>query len=96
MTERSEADWNELAAEGQRNLRQVARSKGLIDYKDFNRELAESTGLPTFELATERGRADISQLLVRIHVGDYRRMSFGWDVAANLPPMLVAFGRHIL
>jgi hypothetical protein len=67
MAERSEADWNELAAEGRRILQGVARQEGLIDYGDFNKELGEATGLPTFDLSSERGRADISQLLVRIH-----------------------------
>jgi hypothetical protein len=71
VVERSEADWNELATEGRRILQRVARREGLIDYKDFNRELAESTGLPTFDLATERGRGDISHLLVRIHERDW-------------------------
>lgn len=60
MVERSEADWDELAGEGRRILQRVARQEGLIDYKDFNRELAESTGLPTFDLATERGAAGTS------------------------------------
>lgn len=71
MVERSEADWNELAVEGRRILQQVARKEGLIDYQDFNTELAKATGLPTFDLGTERGRADISQLLVRIHERDW-------------------------
>jgi hypothetical protein len=71
MADRSEADWNELANEGRRILQQVAREQGLIDYKDFNRELAKSTGLPTFDLGTERGRADISALLVRIAERDW-------------------------
>lgn len=49
------------------SARRAASRESLIDYKDFNRELAESTGLPTFSLATGPGRADISQLLVRVH-----------------------------
>lgn len=71
MVDRSETDWNELADEGRRILLRVARREGLIDYKDLNRELAESTGLPVFDLASERGRADISRLLVRIHERDW-------------------------
>lgn len=71
MAERSEAFWNELAAEGMRILQGVARRAGLIDYQDFNRELAGATGLPAFVLGTERGRADISHLLVRISERDW-------------------------
>jgi hypothetical protein len=43
MAKRSEADWNELTAEGRRILQRVAPDAGLIDYGDFNRELPEST-----------------------------------------------------
>lgn len=71
MAERSEADWNELAAEGRRILQGVARNAGLIDYQDFNRELSDATGLPGFDLGTEQGRADISHLLVRISERDW-------------------------
>lgn len=71
MAERSEAIWNELTAEGRRILQGVARSAGLIDYQDFNRELAGATGLAGFDLGTEQGRADISHLLVRISERDW-------------------------
>jgi hypothetical protein len=62
----TEAEWTELAAEGRRILQGVARKEGMIDYGDFNRELAEATGLPAMNLGTEAGRADISRLLVVI------------------------------
>lgn len=71
VAERSESDWKELTAEGRRILQGVARRENLIDYGEFNRELAEATGLPAFDLSTDRGRADISQLLVRIHNLDW-------------------------
>jgi hypothetical protein len=71
MAARSEADWNELAAEGRRILQGVARDGILIDYGDFNKELADATGLPTFDLTTDGGRADISNLLVMIHERDW-------------------------
>lgn len=71
MAERSESEWNELTVVGRRVLEGVARRAALIDYKDFNKELAEATGLPAFDLATDRGRADISRLLVRIHERDW-------------------------
>lgn len=66
MANRSEAEWTELANEGRRILQRVAREESLTDYGIFNKELAESTGLPAFDLNTDRGRADISALLVRI------------------------------
>ena len=69
MAGRSEADWNELAAEGRRILQGVARDGILIDYGDFNKELADATGLP-IDLTTDGGRADISNLLVMIHERD--------------------------
>lgn len=71
MAERSEADWNELTAEGRRILQRVARDQALTNYGDFNKELADETGLPTFDLNIERGRADISALLVRIAERDW-------------------------
>lgn len=71
MSERSESEWNELTAEGRRILWGVARNGRLIDYGEFNREMAEGTGLQVFDLSTDRGRADISQLLVRIHNLDW-------------------------
>lgn len=71
MAERSESDWKELTVEGRRILQGVARRENLIDYGEFNRELAEATGLPGFDLSTDRGRADISHLLVRIHNLDW-------------------------
>lgn len=67
----SEAEWNELTVEGRRILKDVARGASLIDYGDFNRELAEATGLAPCNLGTEGGRADISRLLVRIHELDW-------------------------
>lgn len=73
MAERSESEWKELAAEGRRILWGVARREALIDYGEFNNKLAEATGLPAFDLSTDRGRADISQLLVRIHNLDWDR-----------------------
>jgi hypothetical protein len=71
MEERSELEWKELAREGRRILQDVARREDLIDYGEFNRELAEATELPAFDLSTDRGRADISRLLVRIHNLDW-------------------------
>lgn len=71
MAERSEADWTELTNEGRRILQRVAREESLTDYGVFNKELADETGLPTFDLGTERGRADISHLLVRISERDW-------------------------
>ncbi|QOT19269.1 hypothetical protein [Paenarthrobacter sp. YJN-5] len=71
MTERSESDWQELTAEGRRILWGVARNGKLIDYGEFNDQLAEATGLLSFDLSTDRGRADISNLLVRIHNLDW-------------------------
>lgn len=71
MAERSESEWKELTAEGRRILWEVARREDLIDYGKFNSELAEATGLPAFDLSTDRGRADISHLLVRIHNLDW-------------------------
>jgi len=62
----TDAEWTELTAEGRRILQGVARKESLIDYGDFNRELAEATGLPACDLGTEGGRADISRLLVLI------------------------------
>lgn len=68
---RSEADWNELTNEGRRILQRVARDQALTNYGDFNKELAEATGLPGFNLNAEDGRADISRLLVRIAERDW-------------------------
>jgi hypothetical protein len=73
VTERSESDWHELTAEGRRILQDVARNGNLVDYGKFNDKLTEATGLPTFDLSTDRGRADISKLLVRIHDLDWNR-----------------------
>jgi hypothetical protein len=67
----TEAEWKELTAEGRRILKDVARRASLIDYGDFNRDLAQATGLPTCNLGTEGGRADISRLLVLIHELDW-------------------------
>jgi hypothetical protein len=66
LTSRSEAEWNELATEGRRFLEQVARDQSLTDYGVFNKELAEATGLPPFNLNSEEGRAGISRLLVLV------------------------------
>ncbi len=71
MAKRSEADWNELTAGGRRILQRVARDQALTNYGDFNKELAEETGLPAFNLNAEDGRADISRLLVRIAERDW-------------------------
>ena len=71
MAERSEADWNELATEGRRILQRVARDQSLTEYGVFNKELADETGLPAFNLNAEDGRADISRLLVRIAERDW-------------------------
>ena len=71
MAERSEADWNELATEGRRILQRVARDQSLTEYGVFNKELADETGLPAFNLNADDGRADISRLLVRIAERDW-------------------------
>jgi hypothetical protein len=71
MAERSEADWKELTNEGRRILQGVAREQSLTDYGTFNKKLTDETGLPAFDLNTDRGRADISQLLVRIAERDW-------------------------
>lgn len=71
MAERSEAEWNELAREGRRILQGVARDGGLIEYGQLNEKLAEATGLPAFDPGTDRGRADVSRLLVLIHDLDW-------------------------
>lgn len=81
MSERSASEWNELAAEGRRILWGVARDGQLIEYGKLNTQLAEATGLPGFDLGTDRGRADISKLLVMIHDLD-------WD--ATNPYMLTS------
>lgn len=39
--------------------------------REFNAQLTEATGLPGFDLRTDRGRADISHLLVLIHDLDW-------------------------
>ncbi|WP_422759024.1 hypothetical protein [Paenarthrobacter sp. C1] len=71
MAERSASEWNELAAEGRRILWGVARNGDLVEYGEFNAQLTEATGLPGFDLRTDRGRADISHLLVLIHDLDW-------------------------
>lgn len=71
MAERSASEWNELAAEGRRILWGIARNGQLIEYGQFNTDLADATGLRTFDLGTDRGRADISRLLVMIHELDW-------------------------
>lgn len=71
MAKRSEADWNELTNEGRRILQRVARDQALTNYGDFNREIAEETGLPAFNLNAEDGRAGISRLLVLIAERDW-------------------------
>ncbi len=71
MVKRSDAEWKELTMEGRRILQQVARGRALTDYGVFNRDLAEATGLPAFNLSTEDGRADISRLLVLIAERDW-------------------------
>lgn len=67
----SEAEWKELTDEGRRILKDVARRASLIDYGDFNKELAEATGLSAMNLGTEGGRADISRILVLIAERDW-------------------------
>lgn len=71
MAMRSEADWTELANEGRRILQRVARDQSLTDYGVFNKELADGTGLPAFNLNAEDGRADISRLLVLVAERDW-------------------------
>lgn len=71
MASRSEAEWKELAAEGRRLLQRVARDQSLTDYGVFNKELADETGLPAFNLNAEEGRAGISNLLVEIASRDW-------------------------
>jgi hypothetical protein len=79
MSERSATEWKELAAEGRRILQRVARDGALIEYGKLNQQLAENTGLTNFNLSTDGGRVDISNLLVMIHDLD-------WD--ENNPYML--------
>ncbi|UTT71156.1 hypothetical protein NMQ03_08800 [Arthrobacter sp. DNA4] len=71
MAERNASEWNELAAEGRRIPWGVARNGDLIEYGKVNADLSEATGLPAFDLSTDRGRADISRLLVMIHDLDW-------------------------
>lgn len=73
MTERSEAEWNELASEGHGILKRIARDKSLTNYGDFNQLLMDETGLPGFNFSTDQGRADMGKLLNRIAHRDWTR-----------------------
>lgn len=71
MVERSDSDWRELAREGRRILKRVARDDGLTTYGDFNKELADETQLPPFDLTNDKGRNELSALLVNISELDW-------------------------
>jgi hypothetical protein len=71
MAERNADEWDELAVEGRRILQRVAREQSWITYQALNQQLAEDSGLATFNLNSEAGRNDISHLLVLIHERDW-------------------------
>jgi hypothetical protein len=71
MVERSDSDWRELAREGRRILKEVARADDLTTYGDFNRDLASETQLPPFDLTNDQGRNELSALLVNISELDW-------------------------
>lgn len=60
---RQDLEWDELVQAAIERLRALARDQQLTTYSALNRELADATGLGSFDLGSEGGRHAMGQML---------------------------------
>ena len=68
---RSDADWEQLVAEGQDHLEDLAAHRADTTYGEMNTELSRRTGLRPFDLDQAHERKAIGELLGQISDASY-------------------------
>ncbi|MCC3296825.1 hypothetical protein [Arthrobacter caoxuetaonis] len=63
MFGRTEVEWQQLQQAAETYLTSVARSRGMTDYSQLNRELTRATGQAPFDFSREADRTAVGRLL---------------------------------